>query len=85
MYFVHYRWPGNIRELEDLVERNRAAKRSDEVHTGNLPRVCEPRRRLRSGGRSRERPDARIPWRLKRTESWCGGARDDRSGRLRKV
>jgi two-component system NtrC family response regulator len=36
-YFVNYRWPGNIRELENLVERIVLLSSSDEVTTGNLP------------------------------------------------
>ena len=36
-YFVNYRWPGNIRELENLVERIVLLSRSDEVTLGDLP------------------------------------------------
>lgn len=36
-YFANYRWPGNIRELENLVERIVLLSRSDEVTLANLP------------------------------------------------
>src|SRR5258705_12679947 len=36
-YFVNYRWPGNIRELENLLERIVLLSRSDDVTLANLP------------------------------------------------
>jgi len=36
-YFVTYRWPGNIRELENAVERIVLLSQSDEVTVANLP------------------------------------------------
>jgi len=36
-YFVSYPWPGNIRELENLMERIVLLSRSDEVSLANLP------------------------------------------------
>jgi two-component system NtrC family response regulator len=38
-YFTGYRWPGNIRELENLVERIVLLGHSDEVSLSNLPDV----------------------------------------------
>jgi two-component system NtrC family response regulator len=36
-YFVNYRWPGNIRELENLLERIVLLSRFDEVTASDLP------------------------------------------------
>jgi DNA-binding NtrC family response regulator len=36
-YFVNYRWPGNIRELENLLERIVLLSRFDEVTRSDLP------------------------------------------------
>ncbi|MEO8594930.1 MAG: sigma-54 dependent transcriptional regulator [Candidatus Solibacter sp.] len=44
-FFEHYRWPGNIRELENLVERIVLLSNSDEVGMANLPeslRAAQP-------------------------------------------
>jgi two-component system NtrC family response regulator len=42
-YFVDYRWPGNIRELENLVERIVLLSRSDTVTWSDLPEHLRPR------------------------------------------
>jgi two-component system NtrC family response regulator len=36
-HFVNYRWPGNIRELENVIERLVLLCRGDEVTMGDLP------------------------------------------------
>ncbi|MCS7023783.1 MAG: sigma-54 dependent transcriptional regulator [Bryobacteraceae bacterium] len=36
-YFTNYRWPGNIRELENVIERMIVLARTDEVSLEDLP------------------------------------------------
>jgi two-component system NtrC family response regulator len=36
-YFCHYRWPGNIRELENVVERLVVLEKGNEITLGDLP------------------------------------------------
>ena len=61
-YFVHYRWPGNIRELENLVERIVLLSRSDEVSLANLPENLRAAHPVAGLPAPEERPDvSRIP------------------------
>ena len=41
-YFFNYRWPGNIRELENVIERLVLLCRSDEVALSDLPANIRP-------------------------------------------
>jgi two-component system NtrC family response regulator len=36
-YFTHYRWPGNVREMENVVERLVVLARGDEITLQELP------------------------------------------------
>lgn len=43
-YFAQYRWPGNIRELENVVERVVALARGDVINVQDLPPYLRPDR-----------------------------------------
>jgi two-component system NtrC family response regulator len=42
-YFLNYHWPGNIRQLENLLERMVLLSRSDEVTIADLPETLRER------------------------------------------
>ena len=45
-----YDWPGNIRELQNVIERAVALEKSEEIRLDSLPlEVHQPRRRSRPG------------------------------------
>jgi DNA-binding NtrC family response regulator len=43
-YFSAYRWPGNIRELENVIERLVVLTRGDEITLGDLPDILRRER-----------------------------------------
>ncbi len=61
-YFVSYPWPGNIRELENLVERIVLLCRSDEVRLADLPEKLRKAPPDQEQPGSEEHPEAfRVP------------------------
>ncbi len=60
-YFVNYRWPGNIRELENLVERIVLLSSSSEVGLSNLPENLRNARRAEEFPSEEPAEGARIP------------------------
>ena len=53
-YFVNYRWPGTVRELENLLERLVLMSPADEITLADLPEHMRP-------GRLPEPPQVSIP------------------------
>ncbi len=58
-FFAGYDWPGNIRELENVIERLVVLTAGDEIEVGDLPE-CLRQNKAAGGGLRLHLPDGRI-------------------------
>ena len=56
-----YSFPGNVRELENLIERAYAMGARDQITLGDLPSLDGPHHRSRGGRRRPRRSNQPVP------------------------